>query len=315
MLEIVLTREDANTEYALLAEWLVEDRAEVTCGPAGLRRRDDEGDGRDRGARRGDDRAALRRGRRGRARQDDRLRRRVRRRARVDRRQGEGEAGAEAAPRATARRRGRRSSSPSCTGSTSRPIEKRGFITEKDVEELIARAEGRRGARRRARRSRASRRTASRCRPRSTPTGASGALEPASSSGSCGDPDDVPRARRPPRRSGSLREHGRRGRRGRRARRGLAGRRPAHRDRGRRPARRRARPSCARRSFAIGSCHAVRRRPRAALPPRVPRLGDLGRTLDPVRRRRPPRSVGDARRSAISRSSATRRSSTSAARC
>ena len=32
MLEIVLTREDANTEYALLAEWLVEDRAEVTPG-------------------------------------------------------------------------------------------------------------------------------------------------------------------------------------------------------------------------------------------------------------------------------------------
>ena len=32
MLEIVLTREDANTEYALLAEWLVEDRAEVTQG-------------------------------------------------------------------------------------------------------------------------------------------------------------------------------------------------------------------------------------------------------------------------------------------
>jgi acetyltransferase-like isoleucine patch superfamily enzyme/glycine cleavage system H lipoate-binding protein len=32
MLEIVLTREDANTEYALLAEWLVEDRTEVTVG-------------------------------------------------------------------------------------------------------------------------------------------------------------------------------------------------------------------------------------------------------------------------------------------
>ena len=32
MLEIVLTREDANTEYALLAEWLVEDRADVTAG-------------------------------------------------------------------------------------------------------------------------------------------------------------------------------------------------------------------------------------------------------------------------------------------
>jgi len=32
VLEIVLTREDANTEYALLAEWLVEDRAEVTGG-------------------------------------------------------------------------------------------------------------------------------------------------------------------------------------------------------------------------------------------------------------------------------------------
>ena len=29
MLEIVLTREDANTEYALLAEWLVEDRSQV----------------------------------------------------------------------------------------------------------------------------------------------------------------------------------------------------------------------------------------------------------------------------------------------
>ena len=32
MLEIVLTREDANTEYALVAEWLVPDRAEVTAG-------------------------------------------------------------------------------------------------------------------------------------------------------------------------------------------------------------------------------------------------------------------------------------------
>ena len=32
MLEIVLTREDANTEFALLAEWLVEDRAEVRQG-------------------------------------------------------------------------------------------------------------------------------------------------------------------------------------------------------------------------------------------------------------------------------------------
>jgi acetyltransferase-like isoleucine patch superfamily enzyme/glycine cleavage system H lipoate-binding protein len=30
--EIVLTREDANTEYALLAEWLVEDRSEVAVG-------------------------------------------------------------------------------------------------------------------------------------------------------------------------------------------------------------------------------------------------------------------------------------------
>jgi acetyltransferase-like isoleucine patch superfamily enzyme/glycine cleavage system H lipoate-binding protein len=32
MLEIVLTREDANTEYALLAEWLVEDRSDVMAG-------------------------------------------------------------------------------------------------------------------------------------------------------------------------------------------------------------------------------------------------------------------------------------------
>jgi len=32
MYEIVLTREDANTEFALLAEWLVEDRAEVEQG-------------------------------------------------------------------------------------------------------------------------------------------------------------------------------------------------------------------------------------------------------------------------------------------
>jgi acetyltransferase-like isoleucine patch superfamily enzyme len=32
VLEIVLTREDANTEFALLAEWLVEDRAEVEKG-------------------------------------------------------------------------------------------------------------------------------------------------------------------------------------------------------------------------------------------------------------------------------------------
>jgi len=32
MLEIVLTREDANTEFALLAEWLVEDRAKVERG-------------------------------------------------------------------------------------------------------------------------------------------------------------------------------------------------------------------------------------------------------------------------------------------
>ena len=32
MFEIVLTREDANTEFAFLAEWLVEDRAEVQQG-------------------------------------------------------------------------------------------------------------------------------------------------------------------------------------------------------------------------------------------------------------------------------------------
>src|SRR4026208_548665 len=32
MLEIVLTREDANTEYALGAEWLVEDRSRVSSG-------------------------------------------------------------------------------------------------------------------------------------------------------------------------------------------------------------------------------------------------------------------------------------------
>lgn len=32
MLEIVLTREDANTEYALLSEWLVQDRHEVSSG-------------------------------------------------------------------------------------------------------------------------------------------------------------------------------------------------------------------------------------------------------------------------------------------
>ncbi len=32
MLEIVLTREDANTEYALLAEWLVPDRSDVEAG-------------------------------------------------------------------------------------------------------------------------------------------------------------------------------------------------------------------------------------------------------------------------------------------
>src|SRR6187397_912289 len=32
MLEIVLTREDANTEFALLAEWLVANRAEVEAG-------------------------------------------------------------------------------------------------------------------------------------------------------------------------------------------------------------------------------------------------------------------------------------------
>ena len=32
MLEIVLTREDANTEYALIAEWLVDDRADVSQG-------------------------------------------------------------------------------------------------------------------------------------------------------------------------------------------------------------------------------------------------------------------------------------------
>jgi acetyltransferase-like isoleucine patch superfamily enzyme/glycine cleavage system H lipoate-binding protein len=34
VLEIVLTREDANTEFALLAEWLVEDRAQVEQGQA-----------------------------------------------------------------------------------------------------------------------------------------------------------------------------------------------------------------------------------------------------------------------------------------
>ena len=44
VLEIVLTREDANTEYALVAEWLVEDRSGGDRRTAGLRRRDDEGD-------------------------------------------------------------------------------------------------------------------------------------------------------------------------------------------------------------------------------------------------------------------------------
>ncbi len=34
MLEIVLTREDANTEYALVAEWLVPDRSDVEAGQA-----------------------------------------------------------------------------------------------------------------------------------------------------------------------------------------------------------------------------------------------------------------------------------------
>ena len=57
----------------------------------------------------------------------------------------------------------------------------------------------------------------------------------------------------------------------------------------------RARRSSARRSFAIGELSPVRRRPRAALPPRLPRRGDLGRALGPDRRRRPPRSVGDPR--------------------
>ena len=32
MREIVLTREDANTEYALVSEWLVEDRSQVAAG-------------------------------------------------------------------------------------------------------------------------------------------------------------------------------------------------------------------------------------------------------------------------------------------
>ncbi len=138
MLEIVLTREDANTEYALLAEWLVEDRVGGGGGAARLRRRDDEGDGRGRGARRRDDRAALRART---SRSSSARRSRTSRRRRTSSRRSTRRAEEKPAPKPAA---GDRKATRKAVelaelhGIDLASIEKRGFITEKDVEALIA---------------------------------------------------------------------------------------------------------------------------------------------------------------------------------
>ena len=166
------------------------------------------------------------------------------------------DAGARRSPRrsrlpATARRRGRPSSSRSCTGSTLSAIEKRGFITEKDVEELIARqkasAPPSRGpiARRRLDRRRvvagdvrSRTRTSARSTRRSSSRFARSRGVPGARAGREGD--GAARRRCADRRR-------------RRPRRGLAGRRAASRHRGRRPARAARDDRAARRSSRSAS--------------------------------------------------------------
>ncbi len=291
MLEIVLTREDANTEFALLSEWLVANRAEVAAGTAGLRRRDDEGDRRGRSAGRRHDRPALRGRRRGRARQDGRLRRRERRRARLA---GLGrrarEACTEAGERRIARRRGRPPSSQSGTESTSRRS-RSGASSPRRTSRSSSRA--RRPPRRNADR----RSPVSRPRTSRSPRRSSSTRRPGRSTSDFLDCASLrprllpaPLARRE-----DLDPEGARSadRRGRRPRRGHARRRAAGRDRGRRGDRP-ARDDSLRGDRRHRRLEPVRRRPRARLPARVPRRGDLGGEVDPVRWRRPPRSVGGA---------------------
>ena len=147
VLEIVLTREDANTESALLAEWLVEDGAEVAGGQAVCVVETTKATVEIEAPGRRDDRPALRRGHRGRARQDDRARRGDRGRAVAAAPGGwSGET-----PRRRRRRAERKVTRKAAAlaerhGVDSRVIEKRGFVTEKDVEALIAQPGGGRAA-------------------------------------------------------------------------------------------------------------------------------------------------------------------------
>ena len=140
MLEIVLTREDANTEFALLAEWLVEDQSQVAQGQPvcvvettkATVEIEAPGDGTL--VQLFDD------GHRGRAREDDRA-------CRGERGRGRGRA---RAPRAEGRGPGRSRADRKATnkavelaerhGIDLATIDKRGFITEKDVEAAIAQA-------------------------------------------------------------------------------------------------------------------------------------------------------------------------------
>ncbi len=138
MLEIILTREDANTEFALLTEWLVGRRSDGRQARRRLRGRDHEGLARGRGAGSGNARAPVRRGRRGRAGGAHRADRREPGRARA------GACGAPSAARPadaagpTSRKATRKAVElAEQHGIDLDSIEKQGFITERDVEALL----------------------------------------------------------------------------------------------------------------------------------------------------------------------------------
>ena len=176
MLEIVLTREDANTEYALLAEWLVEDRAEVSAGQPVCVVETTKATvevespgagtivqlyGEDVEVELGKTIAYV-------AESADEL-------ASIDAKAEEKPAPKPAAGDRKATRKAVELAE--LHGIDLAAVEKRGFITEKDVEELIV-AQKAAARPRPDRRSRAFRRTASRCRRPSIPTRTAGALDP-----------------------------------------------------------------------------------------------------------------------------------------
>ena len=188
MLEIVLTREDANTEYALLAEWLVEDRAEVVAGQAVCVVETTKATvevespgagtivqlyGEEVEVELGKTIAYV-------AQSADEL-------AAID-----AKAEQEPAPKPPA---GDRKATRKATelaelhGIDLSKVEKRGFITEKDVEELIVAQKASARHRPKARSSRASRPRVSRCRRRSLSTSSAGRLELAFVESLRSDPD------------------------------------------------------------------------------------------------------------------------------